>query len=91
MKDGFNLLFITQDDPFYVRCFFEEFFIIYPNLEEIKAVVIQSPMGKRSTWALAKQMYAFYGIIDFLRMCLRYFKVKTLNKLSQLYLKIRMV
>jgi len=50
MKNKFNLLFITQDDPFYVRCFFEEFFRIYANPEEIEAVVIEDPMGKRTTW-----------------------------------------
>jgi methionyl-tRNA formyltransferase len=87
MKDGFNLLFITQDDPFYIRGFFREFFSIYPNLREIKTVVIQNPMGKRSTWALAKQMYAFYGFIDFLRMGLRYARVKTLGGLSRFYKK----
>ncbi|MGA2315978.1 MAG: formyltransferase family protein [Thermodesulfobacteriota bacterium] len=87
MKKGFNFIFITQDDPFYIRCFFAEFFSIYPNLREIKTVVIQNPMGKRSTWALAKQMYAFYGLIDFFRMALRYAGVKTLCRLSRFYKK----
>ena len=73
--------------PFYVRCFFEEFFGIYPNLEEIRAVVIQDPMGKRTTWALVKQMYGFYGSIDFFRMSLRYIRTKSLNKLSHFYSK----
>jgi len=84
---SFNFLFITQDDPFYVRCFFDEFFRIYPDLKEIGAVVVQSPMGKKSTWALVKQMYAFYGLIDFSRMGLRYIKTKSLNKLIQFYPK----
>jgi methionyl-tRNA formyltransferase len=87
MKNEFSLIFITQDDPFYVRCFFEEFFRIYKNLKEIKAVVIQSTMGKRSTWALAKQMYAFYGLVDFFRMGLRYAQVKTTNRLGKFYQK----
>ena len=87
MKNEFSFIFITQDDPFYVRCFFEEFFRIYTNLKEIKAVVIQSTMGKRSTWTLAKQMYAFYGLVDFFRMGLRYVRVKTTNRLSKFYQK----
>ena len=48
MKEPFKLIFFTQDDPFYVRCFFEEFFRIYPFPKEIMAVVIQNPMGKKS-------------------------------------------
>lgn len=83
----FNIVFITQDDPFYVRCFFEEFFKIYPYPQEIKTVAIQSSMGKKSTWTLAKQMYTFYGLIDFFRMSLRYAGVKTLSGLSRFYRK----
>jgi methionyl-tRNA formyltransferase len=44
-------------------------------------------MGKKSKWDLAKMMYAFYGFVDFFRIGLRYFKVKTLNKLGQFYSK----
>jgi len=82
MNNQFNFVFITQDDPFYVRCFFEEFLKAYPNPKEIQAVVIQKPLGKKSTWALMKQMYAFYGLIDFPKMGFRYLKTKSLNKLS---------
>jgi len=85
METRFNFIFITQDDPFYIRCFFTEFFSIYPDLREIKAVVIQSPMGKNSIWALAKQLYTFYGLIDFFRMGLRYAGMKTLSGLSRFY------
>jgi len=87
MKGEFSFIFITQDDPFYVRCFFDEFLRIYPHTEEIQAVVIQNPMGKRSFFALLKQMYTFYGLIDFFRMGLRYFKAKSLNKLSHFFPK----
>lgn len=86
-KMSLNILFITQDDPFYVPCFFEEFFRIFPNLKEIKALVIQSAMGKKSTRTLVKQMYAFYGLVDFFRMGLRYVQVKTTNRLSKFYQK----
>jgi methionyl-tRNA formyltransferase len=82
MSAEFRFIFVTQDDPFYVRCFFAEFFGIYPDIEEIQAVVIQSPFGKKSTWGLARQMYKFYGPVDFLRMGMRYAKVKTLNKIA---------
>jgi len=85
MKEPFKLIFITQDDPFYVRCFFEEFFRVYPDLTEIQFVVIQKPMGEKSSRALMKQMHAFYGPIDFFRMGLRFLKVKGLSKLSHFH------
>ncbi len=84
----FSIVFITQDDPFYVRCFFGEFFKVYPYPKEIKTVVLQSSMGKKSTWALVKQMYTFYGFIDFFRMGLRYAGVKTLSRLGRFYEKL---
>ena len=87
MKSAFSFIFITQDDPFYVRCFFDEFLRIYPNPKDIKAVVIQSPMGKKSVWVLMKQMHAFYGWIDFFKMGFRYLKTKSLNTLSYVYPK----
>ncbi len=89
MKSEFSFLFITQDDPFYVQCFFDEFLRIYPDPKEIQAVVIQKPMGKRSTWTLVKQMYGFYGLIDFFRMGFRYSKTKSLSKLSYVYPRSR--
>ena len=79
-----KLIFITQDDPFYVRCFFEEFFGIYPFPREIDAVVIQAPMGKKSMAPLVRQMYGFYGK-DFWRMGLRYVRAKSLNRMGTLF------
>ncbi len=79
-----KLIFITQDDPFYVRCFFEEFFRIYPFPKEIEYVVIQSPMGKKSMARLIRQMYGFYGWEDFWRIGLRYLWAKNLNFMGKL-------
>ena len=76
---NFSILFITQDDPFYVRLFFEEFFQMYKNLEEIMGVVIANAMGRRSLSQLARQMYNFYGLIDFIRMGSRYAKSRALS------------
>lgn len=72
-----NILFITQDDPFYVKLFFEEFFKIYKPLHEIKGVVIASAMGKKSLFQLARQMYDFYGPLDFFRMGMKFATYKT--------------
>ncbi len=67
-----NILFITQEDPFYVRLFFEEFFRNYPFPDEIKGVVIAPTMGKKSAGKLMRQMYDFYGPIDFFRVGSKY-------------------
>jgi len=67
-----NIVFITQEDPFYVRVFFEEFFSAYPDKSEIKAVVIAPTMGKKSLWSLVRQMYGFYGLINFFKVGFRY-------------------
>jgi len=71
-KINFRILFITQDDPFYVKFFFEEFLRTYKHLAEIKSVVLAPPMGNEGLFKLAQQMYNFYGPVDFLRMAARY-------------------
>jgi methionyl-tRNA formyltransferase len=78
----FNILFVTQEDPFYVRIFFEEFMRNYPRLDEIKAVVIAPTMGKRSTIKLARQMHDFYGTKDFIKVGIKYAYYKVRNRLA---------
>lgn len=80
---AFRFICITQEDPFYVRLFFEEFLRRYPRREEIAAVVIAPAMGKRSLGKLARQMYDFYGPVDFLRMGTRYAFFKIAAKLGK--------
>ncbi len=75
-----NIVFFTQEDPFYVKVFFNAFFQKYKNLDEIKAVVISKPMGKKSTVKLAKQMLDFYGIIDFYKVGVKYTYKKLMGK-----------
>lgn len=79
----FNILFVTQEDPFYVRIFFEEFMRNYPQLDEIKAVVIAPTMGKPSVTALARQMYEFYGAKDFVKVGSKYVYYKARNLLAE--------
>ena len=75
-----NIIFFTQEDPFYVKVFFDEFFSRFKTLSEIKAIVISAPMGKTSPARLAKQMYDFYGLYDFLRMGCRYAYIKVMGR-----------
>lgn len=80
----FNILFITQEDPFYVRLFFEEFFKNYAPIGDIKGVVIAPTMGKKSLNKLLKQMYDFYGPVDFVKMGFRYACYKAGDLLSNM-------
>lgn len=81
----FNVLIITQEDPFYVRIFFEEFFKNYLPLENIKGVVIAPTMGKKSFNKLLKQMYGFYGFWDFVRVGVRYVFFKAGDRVSRIF------
>ena len=75
-----KLIFVTQEDPFYIRIFFETFFKNYKVLDEVQGVFICNTMGK-SKKKLAKQMFEFYGLWDFLRMGLLYSGLKIMGTL----------
>jgi len=75
-----KILFITQDDPFYISEFFEEFFTNFKDRNSLLGVVICPTMGKKSVIALVKQMYGFYGAFNFMKMLLRYLSVKIRSK-----------
>ena len=71
-----NIIFFTQEDPFYVKVFFDEFLKQFKPIKDIKAIVISHPMGKKSIFKLVKQMFEFYGSFDFIRVGLKFLFVK---------------
>jgi methionyl-tRNA formyltransferase len=78
-----NILFITQDDPFYIPHFFREFFAHCQNREiKVHGIVIQAPLGKKSLGGLMKQMLAFYGWFDFLRVGCKFVFYKVMNAVA---------
>src|SRR5437667_2147574 len=78
-----NVLFITQDDPFYIPHFFREFFAHCRDPEiKVDGIVIQAPLGKKSMGALMKQMLAFYGWADFLRVGFKFAFYKVMNVIA---------
>jgi methionyl-tRNA formyltransferase len=81
MTPPLSIAFITQDDPFYVRIFFEEFIKSCENRDDIKVVVIAPAMGKRRLSGLLRQMYDFYGWWNFVRVGIRYVFYKAAAKL----------
>lgn len=75
-----SILFITQDDPFYIPHFFREFIRIFRDPEvQIRGAVIQAPLGKKSFKALLRQMLDFYGPRDFMRVGFKFVLFKLLN------------
>jgi methionyl-tRNA formyltransferase len=75
-----NIVLFTQDDPFYIKFFFEEFFKICSPIEEIKAIVIYRLFGKSNNFKLARQMYNFYGLTDFIRVGMKYAFIKMMSR-----------
>lgn len=78
-----KVIIVTQRDPFYLPLFFKKFFNFYSKHQhkiEIEGLVIQQPLGRGSTWNLLKQLYNFYGPIDFSKQTLHYI-TKQLNYL----------
>ena len=67
-----KVLFITQDDPFYVREFFDELSSVDLSDLGIVSIAIAPPMNKKTLFALARQMLDFYGPFDFVRMGKRF-------------------
>lgn len=80
MDKNMKIIFFTQEDPFYVKIFFDEFFKHYQSLDEIKAVVISHTMGKKSLFDLAKQMYGLYGPFNFIRIGFKFAYYKLMSK-----------
>ena len=72
--EDFRVVFVTQDDPFYTSAFFREFSRVFhvSTGVSIAAIMVLTPLNRRTTLELARDMYRFYGISDFVRQGLRY-------------------
>jgi methionyl-tRNA formyltransferase len=79
----FRFVIITQDDPFYVRVFFEAFLRDHADLTELQGVVIAPAMGKKTLADLLRQMFRFYGPIDFVRVGMRYVLYRAAGRLPK--------
>ena len=75
-----KVLLVTQDDPFFTPIFFRE--LLKNNISdkfELKGIIIQPPLGKKSLKKLIKQMYDFYGMFNFLILGTKFLVYKILN------------
>ncbi len=75
-SDRLRVLFVTEDDPLYVIQFFKIFFTEYPKdkLDIIGTTVVDA--FHEPIWKTAWRMFRFYGLIDFIRLSLRFVLVK---------------
>jgi methionyl-tRNA formyltransferase len=71
-----KVLFITQNDPIYVREFFDELANLELDGIDVVAVAIAPAMNKKTLLDLARQMLDFYGPVDFVRMGFRFVMAK---------------
>ena len=78
-----KILFVTQDDPFYIPYFFREFDRIFHDEDvQIEGVVIQEPLGKKSLKNLVTQMLDFYGWGNFILLGIKFAVYKVLNSIA---------
>jgi methionyl-tRNA formyltransferase len=75
-----RVLMITEDDPIYVRQFFDVFFAELPR-DQIEIVgVTVSRAFHEPVIATARRVLKFYGLRDFLRLLPRYLGAKALRR-----------
>src|ERR1039457_1501507 len=78
-----KILFVTQDDPFYIPYCFREFDRIFHDEDvQIEGVVIQEPLGKKSLKNLVTQMLDFYGWGNFILLGIKFAVYKVLNSIA---------
>lgn len=75
-----DIVIVTQNDPFYVPIFFKE--LLKKNFSSkfnLKGVIIQVPLGKKSLKKLIPQMLNFYGPFYFMIYGFKYVVYNILN------------
>jgi len=65
-----KLIFVTQDEPFFIRHFFRRFMAEYPA-GSIRGIVIQRTFDKKSKAGAIKQALGFFGPWGFFIMAIR--------------------
>ncbi|MCY4732143.1 hypothetical protein KY092_16425 [Natronomonas gomsonensis] len=73
-----NVAIVTQDDPFYMPLFFEEFFRRIDEKVSIERVTILDMLDESFT-SFVKRMYGLYGPVNFCRRGLHYLYRKGAN------------
>jgi methionyl-tRNA formyltransferase len=67
-----RVFIITEDDPLYVKRFFEVFLSEYPRDQVSLVGMTVSRAFHEPIWKTARRIHRFYGSIDFIRLAVRY-------------------
>ncbi|MCB1180064.1 MAG: hypothetical protein KDK36_20970, partial [Leptospiraceae bacterium] len=74
-----NIIFVTQNDPFYIPLFFEKFYNKYKKTLsrkiKISGVIIQDSLGNASKFALFKRVIILYGLFGVFYKIVQYLKI----------------
>ncbi|HDH07471.1 MAG TPA: hypothetical protein ENG89_00430 [Candidatus Moranbacteria bacterium] len=79
-----NIMFVTQDEPFYIKSFFRRFLSQYLEKDMIKGVLIQKTFNQGSFSGVLKKALDFYGKFGFFYMGLQYAGIKASDLQSRL-------
>ena len=76
-----RLVIVTQKDPFYLPAAIDRF--LKARGADVRALIIL-PSFNESLAATCRRLYEFYGPIDMLRLCTRYFWAKAADQINRL-------
>jgi methionyl-tRNA formyltransferase len=72
MAEPIRVLFITQDDPLFVRRFFQVFLAEYPREDiEVAGITVGTAFNEARI-ALIRRLLGAYGVLEFLRLLRRF-------------------
>ncbi len=75
-----RIALVTQNDPFYLPLALQRF---CEARRDVCAMIVL-PAFNESRWATARRLYEFYGPLDFARLCARYVRAWSADRLNRL-------
>ena len=82
--DQLKIVFVTQEDPFYVKQFFSEFFKNYPsNIIKVKGLIIQETFNCDKKTTIKRSLYLF-GYPGFMYMAIKFILLKVISYIEAL-------
>ena len=78
-----EIAIVTQEDPFYIGTFFDEFLhrgAEHRDVARIRGVFVQDALGSGTGRGLAARVWSLYGTLGFIRMGFRYLGAKLVGR-----------
>lgn len=81
-----KIVFVTQNDPFYVKHFFSEFLREYPkNTVTVMGVIIQNTFNQKNQLEVIKKALSFYGFYGFIKIGITGIGIKIASVLERFF------